>query len=101
MPLELPNSRTVFPLNFSLRMAAGAMASTDEMLVNLRDTPSTDKTLVQYVQSSMFKGTSLSRCQLVIMEDIFRMNKMPDVSKLEEISKIIKLPRATIEVSIN
>ena len=29
--------RTVFPFNFSLRMAAGALGSTDEMLLKFRD----------------------------------------------------------------
>ena len=29
--------RTVFPLNFSLRMAAGALGSTDDMLLKFRD----------------------------------------------------------------
>ena len=89
--------RTVFPLNFSLRMAAGAMASTDETLVNLRDTPSTETITLRYVHGCLFNGRMLSRNQLSIMEGMFHKNAKPT----EEIANLIMLPKATIEVLMN
>ena len=78
-------------------MAAGAMASTDEMLVNLRDTPSTETITLRYVHGCLFNGRMLSRNQLSIMEGMFHKNAKPS----EDIANLIQLPKATIEVIMN